>query len=181
MNDRFRNERSRAGESHRVGPEPQAKNMDYLPARCDACGFVVLVAQSVRRIVLRPCPQCAAEVSIFPGAKHQETERELFEAISHLVHAGVQPGRAALLLEEVEELEASAPATFLEIVAGGIPALRERLCSSQSLTDSRRLVAILLTVLRARSAIRSRSGFAPVYPPEDQPYEEMRMEEKSAS
>jgi len=155
--------------------------MDYLPARCDACGFVVLVAQSAFRIVLRPCPRCAAEVSIFPGAKHQENERELFEAVSHLVHAGVQPGRAALLLEEVEELEASAPATVLEIIASGIPALRELLRSSQALAESPRLVAILLTVLRARSSIRSRSGFAPVYPTDDAPLAEARTAEKSAS
>jgi len=155
--------------------------MEYLPARCDACGFVVLVAQSATRIALRACPQCAAEVSIFPGAKHPETERELFEAISQLVHAGVQPGRAALLLDEVEELEASAPATVIEIIASGIPALRELLRSPQALAVPQRSVAMLLTVLRARSSIRSRSGFAPVYTTDDSAAGEPRAAAKSAS
>jgi hypothetical protein len=90
--------------------------MHYLPARCDACSFVVLVPQLVHGTVLSPCAKCGAEVTIFPGAKHQASERTLFAELSESVHATVSPGNATACLSDIENLARDAPALILSLV-----------------------------------------------------------------
>jgi hypothetical protein len=135
--------------------------MEYLPARCDACGFVVLVPHSSSAARLRACPKCDSEISIFAGAKQYEDERTVFEAMSAAIHASVRPITAALLLEEIEELTLNAPATAVEVIAARVPAIREALCLPYPASTPSRRLAILMTILRARSSIRWRSGFVP--------------------
>ncbi len=128
--------------------------MQYLPGRCDACGFVVLVAHVVPAARPRPCPKCCAEVTIFPGAKHPEDERPAFEVLSWLVHEGATAGRAALVLDELEDLIEDAPTTLLHAIELRIPSISATLLAAKSTMAAPKLLAILLTLLRARSSVR---------------------------
>jgi hypothetical protein len=134
-------------------------HMQYLPARCDACGFVVLVAHQPGRLPSAPCPKCSADVSIFPGAKHGEDERTVFEALSGLLHAAVQPTVAALVLAEIENSDEQTSVTIVEVVARRLPALATPLLALESAAGAERVTPMLFTILRARSSTRSRSGF----------------------
>lgn len=133
--------------------------MHYLPARCDACSFVVLVSQHVLGTVLSPCAKCGAEVTIFPGAKHQASERTLFAELSEGVHATVSPGSATACLSDIEDLAHDAPALILSMVTARIPALTKLLTSAKVSAPAASVAAMLLTMLRARSSMRSHSGF----------------------
>lgn len=135
--------------------------MKYLPGRCDACGFVVLVPHAAPSARDRSCPKCDAEVSIFPGAKHHDEERSVFEALSELVHASTTPSGAALVLGDIEDLDEEAPAVILHAISVRFPVLSKPLEAARSETTAGRLVPMLLTMLRARSSVRMRSGFEP--------------------
>jgi hypothetical protein len=135
--------------------------MSYLPGRCDACGFVVLVPHPSPATYARSCPKCDADVAIFPGAKHQDDERTVFEALSEQVHSSTTPGDAAGLLAELEDLEEGAEAMVLAVIAGRLPMLAPRLEGARDGNAPVKLVPMLLTMLRARSSIRMRSGFEP--------------------
>jgi hypothetical protein len=134
--------------------------MHYLPARCDACGYVVLVPHHLQPTVLCACPKCDAEVSIFPGAKHRDDERPLFQAMSDLIHDAVEPYAATMVLGELEGLEDATPIASLALMASHIAALEPAVRSAMSTTTTGRLVPMLLTILRARSAVRAPSGFS---------------------
>ncbi len=133
--------------------------MHYLPARCDACSFVVLSPQYAHGPVLRPCSKCGAEVSIFPGAKHLASDRMLFADLSEAVYATVTPGGATLCLSGIEDLADDAPALILGIVTARMPSLGKLITQSRFETSPATLAAMLLTLLRARSSMRSHSGF----------------------
>jgi hypothetical protein len=133
--------------------------MHYLPARCDACSFAVLVPQHVHGTVLGKCAKCGAEVTIFPGAKHQAHERALFAELSESVHATVSPGSATACLSNIEDLTHDAPASILSMVTARLPALTKVVVSAKSSTSAASVAAMLLTILRARSSMRSHSGF----------------------
>lgn len=130
--------------------------MDYLPSRCDACSFVALVAQGT---VLRPCAKCGAEVTIFPGAKHQASERAVFAQLSESVHSLVSPASATACLSDIEDLAHDAPALILSMISARIPALTKLLISANVSVAPASVAAMLLTLLRARSSMRSHSGF----------------------
>lgn len=133
--------------------------MHYLPARCDACSFVVLVPQLVHGAVLSPCAKCGAEVTIFPGAKHQASERTLFAELSESVHATVSPGNATACLSDIEDLAHDAPGLILSMVIARAPALTKLVFNAKFSTSAASVAAMLLTMLRARSSMRSHSGF----------------------
>ena len=133
--------------------------MQYLPARCDACSFVVLVEHHVHGSDLSPCAKCGAEITVFPGAKHQSCERRLFAELSEAVHATVSPGAATLCLSSIEDLGDEAPALLLSLITHRMPALAKLVASARFSTSAASLAAMLLTMLRARSAMRSHSGF----------------------
>jgi hypothetical protein len=96
--------------------------------------------------------------------KHQDEERTIFEALSELVHSSTTPGDAAVLLAELddlEELEEDAGAIVLEVIAARLPMLAPHLEKARDGKAPGKLVPMLLTMLRARSSIRMRSGFEP--------------------
>lgn len=142
-------------------PRDRDKNLDmhYLPARCDACSFVVLVPQLVSSARLSPCAKCGAEITIFPGAKHQASERGVFADLSEGVHALVSPNSATMCLADIEGLACDAPALILSVVMARMPELTQIVVSAKFLTSPASVTAMLLTMLRARSAMRSQSGF----------------------
>lgn len=143
--------------------------MHYLPARCDACSFVLLVQHYAHGAVLSPCSKCGAEVSVFPGAKHLASDRKLFSDLSEAVHATVSPGAATLCLAGIEDLAEDAPAFILGIIGTRMPTLARLIDHARFSISPATLAAMLLTLLRARSSMRSHSGFivacGPVAPP----------------
>lgn len=145
--------------------------MQYLPARCDACSFVVLVPHHVHGVALQPCAKCGAELSVFPGAKHLARERELFAKLSEAVHATVTPGDAASFLAGVEHVGDDASVWFLSLVGARLPALAKLVADARFSTSNISLAAMLLTMLRARASVRRHSGFIVACGPVAQPDE----------
>ncbi|HEX2873118.1 MAG TPA: hypothetical protein VHP33_17770 [Polyangiaceae bacterium] len=119
----------------------------------------MLVSQHAHGTVLSPCAKCGAEVAIFPGAKHHASERALFAELSEGVHAAVSPGSATACLSDIEDLAHDAPELILSMVTARIPALTKLLVSTKSSASAASVAAMLLTMLRARSSMRSHSGF----------------------
>jgi hypothetical protein len=132
--------------------------MEYLPGRCDACGFVVLIAHGAGS-PHRGCPKCDADVSVFPGAKHREDERGAFETLSQRVHDSVAPGEAARVLSEFEELGDVEPTSMPTWLVSRLPALSQTIAALALRLPTQSIGTMLITLLRARSSVRTRSGF----------------------
>jgi hypothetical protein len=118
----------------------------------------MLIPQGAR-LALRTCRKCGAEVSIFPGAKHQAHERAVFEVLSNAVHESVAPRDAALAVAKIEELGEESPALVLQAISACIPTLADTIAVTKPSLPAQNLTSMLLTMLRARSSVRSRSGF----------------------